>query len=138
MGRLVGPVEVLDQQEQGRAPGQPPEQAKQQLEHARLVGLAKRADRGLAEPWLQSGQLPPRGADQRPHGIGAQLIDQQPEHLDDRCVGQAAPADRDAAAPERASAGMDAPPGHLGEQPGLAQPGLARDQDDRGSVGGGP
>ena len=90
-GRRVRPVDVLDQHEDGRDRGQPPQHADQGVEQAGLEpGLLERRPR---RPGIQRRDEPGEvGAGRADHGLeafGVQLADELAEDLDDRAVRQA-------------------------------------------------
>ena len=97
-GRLVGPVQVLHDQQQRRLLTEPPQQAQQQLKQPRLRGLAGRAARRLAEAGEQTGKLRPRRPDQFAHRAHPELGGQGPQCLHDRGIRQPVAAGGQAAA----------------------------------------
>jgi hypothetical protein len=131
-GGAVGPVQVLHHQH-GRGPaGQPLQQGQERLEQP---GLARGADGGpgrgrfLAplELGQQAGQQRPPRSDQLVQGRRLQLPAQPAHGLGHRRIGQRGLAELDAAAQQHLSAAPLDLLGEPGDQPGLADAGLAAD-----------
>ncbi len=132
-GRPVGPVRVLDDQDERAALGQPFEKDEHLLEQPRP--RRARVDRrgGLAELGQQPGQLPGRTAGQQLRdAIGAEVADKLPQHRRERGERQAIRAEFQAAAGQYLRTGAAGPLGELDHQPGLADAGLAADEHGRG------
>jgi hypothetical protein len=134
-GRAVGPVQVLDDQQDRSARGQPVQHAQQQLEQAARSGRARRRRRRPAELRHQPGQLRPRVAEELVQRGGIRRGDQRPQRLDHRRVRQGAVAHVEAAADQHGGVGGPGPPGTLGDQPRLAHPSLARHHHRGGRSG---
>ena len=135
-GGRVRPVDVLDQHEDGRDRGQPPQHADQGVEQAGLEpGLLERRPR---RPGIQRRDEPGEvGAGRADHGLeafGVQLADELAEDLDDRAVRQALITDVRARPAEDEHAASLGGRSQLGREPALAHAGLAGDQQ----VGGRP
>ena len=138
-GRRVGPVEVLDDEDDGGRGAEPPEQAEEPLEDPALEPVAPRKRGKLRlRPVGQLGDEPGELGRRRPDRVtqlpSRDLGDQRPEDLDDRAERQAVVAERDAAPgqDQRVGPSVGADPGHeLGDQAALADPGLAVDQRER-------
>ena len=146
--RLVGPLEVLDHEDDGRQSGDPFEDPEDELEQAdlgeSLVGrraiaiervrrrprLRVLSVRSAANLGHQAGQLASARSEERRQRPRVDVAEERPERLDERPVRKPAGPEREAAADEDA----DARSRHLirecGDQAGLADPGLARHDDD--------
>jgi hypothetical protein len=126
----VGPVRVLDHEDEGPALGQAPQQDQHLLEHPgpRLtrVGLGGR----LPELGQQPGQVlgAPAGQQAR-DAAGAQVADELPQHPGERRERQAFRAQLQAVAGQ--GPGRVSPGGELADQPRLAYPGLTADEHRR-------
>ena len=130
----VRPVDVLDQHEDGRDRGQPPQHADEGVEQAGLEpGLLERRPR---QPRIQRGDEPGEvGAGRADHdleAVGVELADELAEDLDDRAVRQALLAHVGARPAEDEHATSVGGASQLGHQPALADAGLAGDQQVRG------
>jgi hypothetical protein len=139
-GRAVDPVQVLDHQHHRGRLAQVAEQPQGQLEQPVLGGGAGR--RHLRPGGAAAGQEPFQlgvgRPEQLPEGRRAEVALQAPEGLDDGAEGQAA-ADVDAAAGQDPHAGVVRQRAELADQPGLADAGLAPDEERlRPSLRGGP
>jgi hypothetical protein len=130
-GGPVGPVQVLQNQDQRGLLAQASQQSEQQLEQPSLRGLARwvRAIR-LSQGGQQACELRPGGADQLADRFHADLTEQVAQDLDDGGVGQSAIADGHAAADEHPHPGAGAAAGAFRDQARLADTGLAPHQDD--------
>ena len=131
--RAVGPVEVLDRQQQAVLAAEPLEQLQQALEQARLGG------RRLLRPFGALA-LPQAGEHVREAGAGggSQRVQrgvagarERAQGGDDRRVGQLALAELDALAAEHAHPVLARGALELAEQPRLADARLAGDERDR-------
>jgi hypothetical protein len=139
-GGLVGPVQVLHHQQQRAALGEAVQHPEQQLEQPRRGqrGLDRPAGGLRAQLGHQPGQL---GAGPAQHPVQlprAQRHGQRPQRLHQRRIGQDPFADVQAAAGERDRAELAGPADQVGDQPGLADTGLARHHHDGGPAGRGP
>ena len=146
-GRLVGPVQVLDDQDR-RGPGG---QALQQRQHGlEQAGLRRRV--GAEPAWCPAsrrlgGHLPEVGDQAREQGPPRpeQLVEggrlpvpaEPAQRLGHRGEGQGALAELDAAAQQHLAAALARPRGELTGQPGLADPGLAAEAHGQGLAGAG-
>ena len=127
-GGPVGPVQVLDHH-QDRAPlGQAVDDPEQQLEQPPRRGR-DRHRRGRAQLGHEAGQLRAGAAEHRVQLVGPDGGRQRPQGLHHRRVRQDAVADVEAAAGQHHGAGRAGLAGELGDQPGLAHPGLAGHHD---------
>jgi hypothetical protein len=129
-GRAVGPVQVLHHQH-GRGPvGQALQQGEQRLEQLRLPPRAAgQAGRALLPPELgqQPGQQRPARPGQLVQGLRLEPAAQAAERLGQGRVRQRRLAQLDAAAEQHLPAALADPTGEPGDQPGLADAGLAAD-----------
>jgi hypothetical protein len=114
--RPVGPVDVLHHEHRRRRLGEAAERHQQQLEQPRGRPHGGGGVAALAQLREQRRQLV------------AELVPAQRGH--DRRVGQLAGLERHALAPEDVVSGRAGAAGQLGRHPGLADPGLARDQHE--------
>ena len=126
-GGGVRPVQVLDDEDQGLGRGEVLHQGRHRLEEpatAQRVGRRRRAELGD-----EAGQVGPPGAGQLGELLGPEVGDQRAEHRRER-------RERRAVGPE-----LEAVPHHepgplgdggceLGDEPGLADPGLAAHDGD--------
>jgi hypothetical protein len=95
-----------------------------------LGGRAGRAAGRLAQGGQQAAQLGPARTDQLAQGRHIQLGIKVSQRLHNRRVGQAVFADRHAPSGQHPGPIRGAAGGQLGDQAGLAHPGLAPHQDD--------
>jgi hypothetical protein len=144
-GGPVGPVQVLDHQQDGTAGGQAVEDPEEQLEQPPWGRARRRPRGGRRRDQLgdQAGELDAGAAEHAVQLGRVEVGGQLPERLGQRRVRQRPVADVEAATAEHGHAGRLGLAGQLGDQPGLADPGLARhDHGDRGPgrrpLGGGP
>ena len=140
-GAAVGPVDVLDDEQDRRRFGEGEHDAVQRLEQLYLrefLGRFRTAPgvTGVGEVGEQAGEH--RAAS----GFGAQQRGafrgrfQRVQGVDDRDVGQSELADLDACADQNSAAGRSGARGDLLEEPGLADPGIAaHDRQPRHTVG---
>jgi hypothetical protein len=139
-GGAVGPVQVLHDQQQRRAGGQPLDQPQQQLEQAPLAGLAGTSVGGrLVAPGQvgqQAGQLLAGGAGDRLKLGRVELAGQAPQRLGDRRERHAFLAQRHAAAIQHPHTLLAGGYRQLLGQPGLADPGLPADHRRQRLAGG--
>jgi hypothetical protein len=133
-GGAVGPVQVLDDQQQRGQLGQPDQQrqhAVEQLDPLEAVPGRRR----WAVVGGQLGQQPAQAGQGRGQGGGhlglARAGAELAEGVHERHVRQADVADLHAAADQHPDAPALGPGGELVEQPGLAHAGVAGDQPDR-------
>ncbi len=138
-GRRVGPVEVLDDEQQRLALAQAMDDAQDGLQQARLGPLGLGADARAGRLRLARGQVrgerrdepgqvrPIRTDDVQPR-LGRQVVGQAAQGFDQRAVGQTALADVGARAAQHAHPVRLGHRGQLGDQPGLADAGLAGDE----------
>ena len=146
-GRLVGPVDVLDQDEQRPLGGQRPSAAVDGVDQVapaepvgalRAIGGAalRRAGRALGgvEHPVAGHQPGQRGlGGDQPVGDGGLVAGDGAEQLAERQVGQGAVAEVEAVTDHDPPAGVDRAVAQLGEQPGLAQAGVAGEQEHGGA-----
>jgi hypothetical protein len=134
-GGPVGPVEVLDDQQQRLPRGQPGDQPEDvfQQPRRRALGGGHPGDRRV-ELGQQPGELPPGRAEQPIELGGRGGPGQCPEHVHQRREGEAFAAELRAAAAEYAHSRRGGRPGQLPHQAGLADAGLAAEQCHRGSA----
>jgi hypothetical protein len=134
-------VQVLHDQQQWRAGGQPLDQPEQQLEQLPLTGDRHRGAYGrLAAPGQvgqQPAQLGAGGAGDRLQLGRVQLVGEAAQRLDDRRERQALLAQRHAAAAQHAGALLLRCRGELLGESGLADPGLAAEHHQQRLAGGG-
>ncbi len=128
-GGRVGPLDVLEGEHQRAGCRQPPDDAEQQLQDPRWVpvGAPGRLP-PVVELRHQAPDLRPGRSEQRLEVVVVELRGQHAEHVDDRCVGNPASAELDAAADERAGFGRSRPGDKFTDQPRLADPRLPADQ----------
>ncbi len=128
-GGAVGPVEVLDDQDEAAVRGDPLQEAGGELEEAGAAHLLVMAlAGGLAQFGQNAGEFPFLAGD------GGRQILRQPrvegvQHRGEGGVGQALGADLDAAAERDQRPLGTGGFGELLDQPGLADPGLTADED---------
>ena len=125
----VGPVQVLDHEQDGRLAGQRVEQREQRLEHARLV-VAAVARPALAEAGQQRGELRAHGRRellQHRVAVARELA----QGGDERRVGELALGELHAVAAQHAHAALAGAAGELADQAGLADAGLPRHEGQR-------
>ena len=120
----------------GRCRGQPGEHLQNGLERPPPLGLrAAPSPLRAAEVVRESGQQPGEhraaGARQHPHVLGRQLAQRLGEDVDERLEEERS-LGRVAAADQHPAAGCRRDGGRLVGQPGLADPGLAREQQHGG------
>jgi hypothetical protein len=132
-GRLVGPVQVLDdQQQRGAGFGRVAEHAGHRVEQLQPTGVLVGAGRGSGRPAGPGDQPVERGPVAQRLGqrlvAGVGQLGELPQRLGERQVGQADRAEVDAVADEDRRPAVLRPPGQLGEQPRLAHAGLAAQQ----------
>ncbi len=129
--RSIGPVQILDEEEQWFVERESLEQAEHDLEEAaRAAGcVTLGVDTRSLELGHQPRELGRRGTGVRANSTGAVLAHESPQHLHHRPEGRAGIAEIDA------RSGEHPPPGHAGcelpQEPGLADSGLAADDDRR-------
>jgi hypothetical protein len=150
----VGPVHVLEHEEQRTLGGQLADEAGDRLEQlqpavvdrlgwcrtvrqrpGQIAALALGDERdGAGAAGEQSGQRRVGGRLGGERRVGGHRAEQ----VDERQVGQADVAQVDAVAGEHPHAALGGPGAQLVEQPGLADPRVAREQDGGGAAGPGP
>ena len=138
--RAVGPVQVLDGEDDGRLGGQPVQQRAQQAEEpglgqrlagaghalAQLVGPVGRAELGQ-----QPREVPACGADQLLEGRRIELARQPAQGGRDGRVGQAVGAEGQAVAAQHPRAALRGHALELAQQPRLAHAGVPAHEDRR-------
>ena len=133
----VGPMEVLDHEDDGFDLGQTLEDAEDRVEEPRLerLGLRSRVlDPVRRQRRHESCEVVTSAADDDIEAVRVERPHQCPERLDDRAVGNAAMTDISAATDEDAHPARCRQGRRLGDQAGLADAGLARDElMDRGA-----
>ena len=136
---LVGPVQVLEHQHDGLDAAEPLDQRQQRLEHARLVAAVAVLRGGVRRAELRH-QLRERGArgGRQPVGdVGAalgQLAGDRAQRVDQRRVRDRGAAQLQAVADEHARAGVAGAGFELGDEPALADAGLAGDEGEGGNA----
>jgi hypothetical protein len=134
-------VQVLHDQQQRRAGGQPLDQPQQQLEQPPLTGARRHGANGrLATPGeigQQPAQLRPGGAGDRLQLGRVQLVGQATQRLGDRRERQALLAQRHTPTNQHAGALLLRCRGELFDQAGLADPGLPAHQHQQRLAAGG-
>jgi hypothetical protein len=133
-GGAVGPVQVLDDQQQRGQLGQADQQRQHPVEQLDpFEAVPGRRRRTLAGGHL--GQQPAQAGQGRGQGGGdlglARAGAEVAEGVDEGHVREADVADLHAAADQHPDAAALGPGGELGQQPGLADAGVAGDQPDR-------
>jgi len=131
-GGLVGPVQVLDDEHHRPGLAQPLEQAEHQLEQLSGLQFLRRRGRGSARRELrkQPAQSLPGRPEQFLQPSGRSPARERAQRPDERRQRQALRAQFDALTRQNAESGRRRPARQLSDQPGLADPGLAADQDD--------
>ena len=142
-GGLVGPVRVLDHDEQGLGAGGLLEQGVDPREEVgpagpvigagRVLGGVGTLGRGLGDPNPLAGeQAHDRGVGLS-HGVddGGELVLEPAEDLGEREVGQGAVTEVEAVPDDDEPAGGHRAVAQGQQQPGLADPGVAADEDGR-------
>ena len=134
--RLVGPVEVLHDQEQRLAGAGRLGQRVDAVEQGGLVGRDRLGVGGLAQHPLAGQQTEQGGMAGRDvvEEVG-QVAGDPAGDLRERKVGKGRVGEVEAVAGEDLPAAVDGPVAELGEEPGLADTGVAGEQD-RGALGG--
>ena len=130
-GRRVGPVQVLDDEDDRFDLGESLEDAEDRVEQARLERLGLRSRVRSTRPAERRNQACEVGARAADHGVedlGLERPDERPERLDDRPVRDAAVTDVGAAADDDAHPAGRRERGRLRDQARLADTGLARDE----------
>ena len=127
----IGPVQVLDDEQDGQLGGQPIEQP---AEHPEQAGLCERVagvvvaivpPRGRAPIGHDPRQLGVTRPDERREGVRIELAREASQRRGDRRVGQLAGAEGRAFAAHHARAAIGRAPLDLAHQPRLADAGLA-------------
>ncbi len=130
-GRAVGPVEVVEDEDDGLVAAEALEQPEQQLEQppcGRCRPAARSGGRRDAELGQQPRQLATAAAELVEHRVVRAR--QRAQRADDRGVRQLAVAELEAVAPEDAVAELARPPADGVGEAALADPRLAGDQRD--------
>ena len=151
--RLVGPLEVLDHQEDWAESGDPFEDPKDELEQADLgkslvrwrtipigrIGRRRRVlpVRSAANLGHQPREFASTRSEERRQGRRIDIPDERTERLDERPVGKPPGPEREAPAAEDAGAGAADLIGECRHQSRLADPRLAADDHDPRLAGGG-
>ena len=135
---LVGPLEVLDHPHDRASAGHPLHDPEDELEQASLAATIElervgQVRRPIAELRQQPGELTPVGTQDTRQPTGLRRADEGPESLDEWRVRHAMTAHLEARAREHVRAALGRRAGEPFEQPGLADPGLAGD-DDRPAI----
>ncbi len=142
LGRAVDPVQVLEDHDRGRVRTEVAEQAEDEPEQPRLretaprVGVRGRLVGGDAVPGPDRGEQPrdlgPGGAEQRRDAVRRDVPEEPAEGLRERRVRQPVVGEVEAATHEDRAAGRTRALEEIVDEPGLADPGLARDEQDPG------
>ena len=135
--RLPGVVQVVEDQQQRALRSQPGEHVQHGLERPPPLGLRAgpallRAAEVVRESGQQPGERRAAAARQHPHVLGRQLAQRLGEDVDERLEEERS-FRRVAAADQHPAAGRHRDGGRLVGQPGLAHPGLAREQQHGGA-----
>jgi hypothetical protein len=130
-------VQVLDGEEDRAGPAEQLEQREQALEQPALArgGLLVGAGAGAAELRQQVGE---RVARRDRDLVVGEPARQRAQRRDERCVGDLRAAQLEALAEQDAGAAVGRAGFELAQQPGLADAGLAADEDERRAPLGGP
>jgi hypothetical protein len=134
-GGAVRPVQVLDHEQQRLLLRHRVEDREQRLEHAHLLGLGARVARAASEAGQDRGEVGALARRQRVES-GVAVARHATQRAHQRRVGQLALAQLDTVAAEHARARRARRAGQLAGQPRLANPGLARQESQRGGAGG--
>ena len=126
-GRAVGPVRVLDDQEDGATPGQVGQHAAHGLERRGLAGELV----GPAADGEGRAEVLGLGTERGLRLLGAQALDEVGQRLDDRGVRHAAHVEVQAAAEQHLHVGGAGPLGQRGDEAGLADARVATEERDR-------
>ena len=139
----IGPVDVLEDEDERALVSETAEELEHDLEEARLVGgrgqrpLTRGASLGRGKVRQEVRELDAAGAKELVEPIGRQGTEQWTQGADDGRVGEPGRAHLHRAADEDAGAALAGAAGELGDQPGLADAGLAGDQHERWLAGAG-
>ena len=128
----VGPVDVVEDDEQGVRAGPEVEQRDERLEEAQpRLRLVTRFRRGLSLPELREhlGQLRHHRAELGAQRVEVLLVELRPDRLDERQVGQRELGLR-AASPEDVAPELARPPCELAREAGLPDPGFPGEQNE--------
>ncbi len=137
---LIGPVQVLDQEQHRLGRAQPVKQAEHHLQQLRLLhvlAVRRRAGAG-AQVGQQPGQPGPGRAEQLGPGFRGRATGQRAQRVHQRGQRQAFRAEFDALAGEHPEPGPGGPRRQFAHQAGLAHPGFPADQRDGGLPGAHP
>ena len=134
----IGPVEILDEEEEGRGCREAFEDAEEELEQPALgrpdAQVGDRPVDRCPEIREESGELRAARPDDGVQLLGRRTAYEAAQGLDHRCVWQRPFADLDAAADEDRHPLLTRQLRHLGDEPRLADPGLARDEQRAASA----
>ena len=130
-GRLVGPVGVLDDEQQRRLGRRPPRAARARPRTGRRGRGRRSSSRAVAgpSPGARAGAGPGRGAGRRPRRRSpGRSASSRPSTSENGQVGQRAVAEVEAVAGDDLPALGEGEVAQLGQQPGLADAGVAGEQ----------
>ena len=128
----VGPVDVVEDDEEGVRAGPEVEQRDERLEEAQpRLRLVTRFRRGLSLPelWEHLGQLRHHRAELGAQGVEVLLVELRPDRLDEGQVGERELGLR-AASPEDVAPELARPPCELAREAGLPDPGFPGEQNE--------
>ncbi|GGM74701.1 hypothetical protein GCM10010106_21490 [Thermopolyspora flexuosa] len=128
----VRPVHVLDDEQHRALLGEPFQQGEELLEEPGPAGVGLPVARRLAELGQQPGEVAGGAVGQQRGDLArTSLPDELAQHGGERGVGEALGGELDAAADEHPGLPLGGELGEPGDEPGLADPGLAADEHGR-------